>query len=529
MNQLLGRAALLAMLAMTACAPAATQTQSTTGGAVAPSEVRDEVQTLKVASGVMVGNPTPQSSRTNVYQFWPMYDNLTQFGPNYEVRPSVAEKWSVSADGLVWTFNLRKDMKWPTGDALTAEDAAFTMNEIADKKWPELSYLEGMTEAKAVDANTLEIRLKNKNAAIPNGGPYLWIIPKKYYQQVGFDGFVQKPMGSGPYELTSFQAANQMTYKKRAEPHAFRKPIANEIQIKLIPEVTQIINGLNTGEIDIAANVGLSGDQANALKKNGIVVTSKLNNSAQFALPQGSWELRDTPLKDKRVRMAMNYATNKDAMATGLFGGYAEPTGQLAVPGSDYADPSVKPYPYDVATAKKLLAEAGYPNGFKLAGGLDFSNGRGEQNLIIAFQADMKAIGIEFDLISNEESVFVDKAYGRRDLPKGDIWSGSNGEDNGFFTGVRTFYGCGKPVGGPDRSKLYCNPEWDKMMDAAYGEADPAKRRTMLQAANKIFRDDVPVVYTISKSVFLASTTKIRGVDIPTPNTFNFDAVYKVK
>ena len=528
MRPLLARLFAFAILLSVACAPASPS--ATPGGAApaAPAEQRDEQQVLRVAVGVMIGNPTPQASRTNLFQFWPLYDNLTSFGPNYEVRPWVAQRWSVSPDGLTWTFTIRSDMKFSNGDPLTSEDVAFSIQEILDKKWAQTSYLLNVTSVANPTPTTVELKLSAPNAAIPNGGPFIWILPKKYYQSIGFDAFVQKPMGSGPYELVSFQQANQIVYRKRAEPHAFRKPIATEIQFRLIPEAVQVINGLTQGEIDIAT-FGFSGDQANQLKQRGIVVTAQLNSSAQIAMPQGSYELRDTPLKDKRVRLAINYAVNKEAIATGLYGGYAEPTGQLAVPNTDYFDPSVKPIPYDVAMARRLLAEAGYPNGFRLPGGLDYSSGRGEQNMLLAFQADMKAIGIEFELIANEESVFVDKAYGRRELPKGDFWSGSNGEDNGFFTGIRTFYGCDKPVGAPRRAMLYCNPEWDRLMDAAYAEADVAKRRQIFLQANRVFREDVPVAYTVSRSQFFVYTPKIRGVDLPTPNAYHLDAVYKVK
>lgn len=517
----------LSVIALAACTPAPPAAQP--GAQVQPAEVRADNQVLNIAASGMIGNPTPQASRTQIYQFNPMYDALTTFGPNFEVKPWAATSWSVSADALTWTFKMRSDLKFSNGDPLTAEDAAFTLTEIFAKTWPQASYMAGLKEAKAPNPTTLEIVLSRPNAAIPNGAPFIWIVPKKYYESVGFDGFLAKPIGSGPYVLENFQTANRIHYKLRPDAHAFRKPIATEIIIRLIPEATQIMNGLSGGEIDIAASVGWNGDQANALKNSGMNLIVSPGASAQIAMPQGSYEGRDTPLKDKRVRQALNYALNKDAWVTGLYGGFAEPTGQLAQPDTPYSDPSVKPYPYDVAKAKQLLAEAGYPNGFKLPQGLDYSSGRNEQNMIVAFQADMKAIGVEFELIANEESVFVDKAYGRRNLPKGDFWSGSNNEDNGFFTGVRTFYGCDKPVGGHPGSRLYCNPVWDRLMDEAYGEPDPAKRHAIFLKANETFRNDVPAVFTVTKSSFNVSTSKIKGIDLPTPNFMMLDGVYKIK
>ncbi|GIW11872.1 MAG: hypothetical protein KatS3mg061_2929 [Dehalococcoidia bacterium] len=239
------RALIVLALSAVACAP------TTPTGApqvpTVPAEQWDEQQILRVAVGVMIGNPTPQASRTNLYQYWPLYDNLTTFGPQYEVRPWVAQRWEVSPDGLNWTFTLRSDVKFANGDPLTAEDVAFTINEIFEKRWPQVSYLGNVTEAVAVTPTVVRLRLSAPNAAIPNGGPFIWILPKKYYQAVGFDGFLAKPIGSGPYELVSFQQASQIIYRKRSEPHAFRTPIATEIQIRLIPETIQMINGLQQG------------------------------------------------------------------------------------------------------------------------------------------------------------------------------------------------------------------------------------------------------------------------------------------
>jgi len=377
MFQRLSALAIAAVFLASACSPAApTPAPSNNGGttsgssAPAPAEVRDENQVIKVGVTGLIGNPTPQSSSSNLFEFWPMYDSLTQFGANYEVKPSVAEKWDLSADGKTWTFTIRKDMKWPNGDPLTAEDVAFTMNTVNDKTWPQKAFFANVTSAKATSDTTVEFATKQQDMSVPNGGPYLWIVPKKYYESIGFDQFILKPMGSGPYEMTSFKAADNISFKKRTAEHAFRKPIANEISFKAIPENSQIIAGLRTGELDIASQVNFSGDQVDQLKAAGMNIYMALASVSSFPFVQGSYESRNTPLKDKRVRIALNYAIDKEAIAKTIYKGYSKPTGQVGVPGSLYWDDTVQPYPYDPAMAKKLLADAGYPNGFKLPMGM---------------------------------------------------------------------------------------------------------------------------------------------------------------
>ncbi|MFN8535057.1 MAG: ABC transporter substrate-binding protein [Dehalococcoidia bacterium] len=532
MKGLLLRLLTLGALATAACAPAApAPTQPTTGGAApaAPTEQRADQQLLKIGVSGLIGNPTPQSSSSNLYQFWPMYDNLTQFGANYEVKPSVAEKWTISDDAKTWTFSIRKDMKWPDGSALTAEDVAFTINEIVAKNWPQRAFIGFVTEAKVVDPATVEVLTKQEDASIPNAGPYLWIVPKAYYQSVGFDGFVQKPMGSGPYELTSFKVADTLSYKKRTAAHAFRKPVADEVIFRAIPESTQVVNGLTTGELDIAAQVNFTGDQIDQIKRNNLPIISNLSATGGAGLLQGVYEKHNTPLKDKRVRQAFNYAVDKQAIADGIYRGYAKPSGQLAVPGSLYWDDSVQPYPYDPAMAKRLLAEAGYPNGFKLPSGIDFTPGMTRPDLVIAIQGYLKAVGVEAEANSWELGVFVDKRYGRNNQTNGDISVGGSGDGNGFNSQARTFNGCGKPVGGNAESLGYCNPEWDRLMDAAFGEKDPVKRGQLMKQANKVFRDDVPVIFLTSNPIYVIHTPKTKAVELAMPLAYNFDSAYKIK
>jgi peptide/nickel transport system substrate-binding protein len=528
--------AVAASLLVTACAPTAqapapAPAGTTTSGssAPAPAEQRDENQVIRVGVTGLIGNPTPQSSSSNLFMFWPMYDSLTQFGANYEVKPSIAEKWDLSADGKTWTFTIRKDMKWPNGDPLTANDVAFTMNTINDKSWPQKAFFANVTGAKATSDTTVDFTTKQQDMSVPNGGPYMWVVPQKYYESIGFDAFVQTPMGSGPYEMTSFKAADSISFKKRTVDHAFRKPVATEISFKVIPDNGQIVAGLRTGEIDIAAQVNFSGDQVDQLKAAGLNVYSAISSVSSFPFVQGTYDRTNSPLKDIRVRQALNYAVDKEAIAKTIYKGYSKPTGQVAVPGSLYWDDSVQPYPYDVKKAKDLLAAAGYPNGFKLPLGMDYTAGMTLPDIIVAMKGYFNDVGVDVPMINNELGVFVDKAYGRNNTVKGDMWSGGTGDGNGFFVQNRTFTGCGRPVGGSPDALLYCNPEWDRLLDAAFAERDPVKRGDLMRQANKVFRDDVPVIFFLNNSGFIINTQKTKGIEIAMPLAYNFDSAYKIK
>lgn len=518
-----GRLGLALLLMLTACAPAAAPQP----GAPVPQETRAERQHLRVAVKGIFGNPTPQASATLHFVYYPLYDSLTKLSEGYQVKPWVAERWALQDNAAAWRFFLRRDMTWPDGTKLTAEDVAFTLDTVIKNRWPQLPYFENVTGARVVDDYTVDFLLRQPDMSIPAAANFLWLVPKKYFESVGFDGFVQKPMGSGPYELVSFRNTEGVHYRKRSQPHAFRKAIADEIVFTVIAENAQIINGLRTGEIDLAVDVNFTAEQANTLKQASMDVHVGLSTLQYIALPQGVNELRKTPFTDKRVRQALWYAINRQAIATTLFQGYAQPAISVAVPGTAYHDPTIALPPYDPARARQLLTEAGYPNGFRLPVGLGYTTAFNPQDVVVAIQSNLRDVGIEFTVVPNERAVAVDKAYGRNNLQKEDIWMGRQGDPLGFG-GNRTFFGCGKPVGDP--SALYwCNPEWDRLQDAALAERDPTRRAQLLRDANRLMREDAPVIPLYLPASFVVHSPKLAGLDFEGYSQISFDAAYRVK
>ncbi|MFN8533486.1 MAG: ABC transporter substrate-binding protein [Dehalococcoidia bacterium] len=511
---------LLSALLLAACTPTTTPAAPAPGAtAAATASGRAERQVLRVGTSSGPGNMTPQGGTFFPEFYAPLYDMLTEFGPGFVPRPAVAEKWDVSADGLTWTFNLRKDVKWPDGSALTADDIVYTMNTIFELKWPQTSLFGSVGETISVDPATVQIKTKVVDMAIPNNAASFRIIPKAYFSQVGFEGFVQKPVGSGPYELVEYKAGDIIRFKKRAQKHAFRNPPIDELIFRSIPDPAQQLNGLRTGELDmITGNFPV--DQLELLQRNGMQVIQAERTSSHVNFPYSTYEAKNSPLKDKRVREAINYAVDKETMSKAIFRGFNRPVGQMGTPGSPWWDDSVQPIPFNVARAKQLLSEAGYPNGFKVT--MDLQPGQIPQEMVLAVQSNLRDVGIDVELVQNEQAGFLDKYFAR--TQKGDLFPLVSGETNGFFQSLRNAYTC-TPPGGQGLG-IYCNQQVDKLLTDAFAERDATKRAQIFKEANRIMRADFPQLWLVTLNSANVLAPKVRGFTLVTPTQNTFDAIW---
>ena len=520
------RASALALLAvlLAACAPTSPPAPAAPApGAPAPVNERAERQVLRIGGSMFPSNPTPQGGTFFPQYFAPLYDTLTWFGPGFSIVPAVAERWDVSADGLTWTFTLRRDMRWPDGSALTAEDVKFTMDTIFELRWPQVALFTAVAETRVVDLSTVQFVTRGPDMAIPNNAAQLRIVPKAYFQSVGgFDGYLQKPVGSGPYELVEYKPGDITRYRKRAAKHAFRDPPLEEIVFRVIPDTSQLLNGLRLGEIDLVIG-NFAADQLEQAQRAGLELLNVEVSSSHINFPYSTYEAKNSPLQDKRVREALNYAVDKEAIARGVYKGFARPVGQMGTPGSPWWDDTVQPWPFNPQRAKQLLAEAGYASGFKVS--YDLQPAQLPQELVLAVQSNLRDVGVEMEIIQNDQATFLDKYFGR--VQKADLFPLVTGETNGFFQSMRNAYTCQTPVG-PGLG-IYCNPEFDKLVAEAYGERDAAKRAQLLKQANRLMRSDVPQLWLLTYNNNVLFSKKVRDLKLVTPTQFNFDSVWIAK
>src|SRR5438034_2777308 len=299
----------------------------------------------------------------NLTPFWMMYalhDALVKPMPGNQMAPSLAESWSESPDKLVYEFKLRQGVKFHNSDAFTAEDVKFSFDRA---KGAQLK--QKVKEVVVVDPHTVRIVL---NEPWPDfmtvygtlWSAAAWITPKAYFEKVGADGFKKQPIGLGPYKFVSMKPGIELVMEAN-EDYWRKVPSVKRIVFQSVPEATTRLAMLSRGEVDVAYL--LEGQLGESIRNDAKLKLVFSGGIGTFFLDFfDMWDAK-SPFADQRVRKAASLAIDRQALSDADTLGASKPNCNIVLKRFEYALP-IEPDPYDPARAKKLLAEAGYPNGF---------------------------------------------------------------------------------------------------------------------------------------------------------------------
>src|SRR3989475_1236102 len=292
-----------------------------------------------------------------------LHDALVRPLPGQKMGPSLAESWTESPDGLAYEFKLRRGLKFHNGEPFTAEDVKFTFLRYKGASAKLLH-----DRVKSVDIlDPLRVRFILDKPwpdfllfyATPATGA-AWIVPKKYIEKVGEEGFRRQSVGLGPYRVVRQTPGVELVLEAN-EQYWRKKPSIKTLVIKGVPDRTTRLGVLKTGEADIGYL--MVGVEASTIKTD-----SKLRLAR--VIPPASWWLDfpeqfnpKSPWHDRRVRLAATMAVDKQALNEAERLGFSRLTGSIIPSVMEFAL-RIEPYPYDPTHAKRLLVEAGYPNGF---------------------------------------------------------------------------------------------------------------------------------------------------------------------
>ncbi len=336
------------------------------GGEVAAQAQPDGQLTVafdaSIASTFLDPAETPGLGTPFVF-LYALHDALIKPLPGNDMAPCLAESWKESPDGLVYEFKLREGLRFHNGDPFTADDVKFSFQRY---KGASAKLLHDRVKAvEIVDPYRVRFVLNTPWPdflvfyATPATGA-AWVVPKKYIEKVGEDGFKRQPVGLGPYRFVRSNPGVEVVLEAN-EQYWRKKPSIKRVIIKGVPDRTTRLAMLKTGEADIGyLMVGLEAATIKADPKLRLA----------YVIPTATWWLEfpeqwnpKSPWHDRRVRLAANLAVDKQGINEAERMGLSRITGSMIPSIVDYAL-RLDPYPYDPTQAKRLLADAGYPNGF---------------------------------------------------------------------------------------------------------------------------------------------------------------------
>ena len=296
--------------------------------------------------------------------YYALHDALVKPMPGNSMAPCLAESWSVSPDGLVYEFVLRRGVKFHNGDPVTAGDVKFSFERYRGVSAKILK--DKVRQVQVVDPQRVRFQLKEPWPdfltfyATPATGA-AWIVPRGYVEKVGDEGFKKAPVGAGPYRFVSFTPGVELIVE--ANEQYWRKvPSVKRLVLKAVPDDVTRAAMLKRREIDIAYI--FRGAIAEDIRRTATLTLKPVRfYGEQWLLFTEQWDAK-SPWADRRVRLAVNHAIDRQAINESLSLGFSRLTGSIIPREFEYSWPA-SPHAYDPAKARQLLAEAGYPRGLE--------------------------------------------------------------------------------------------------------------------------------------------------------------------
>jgi len=457
---------------------------------------------------------------------------LVETGPDNITRPNLAESWEASDDLKTWTFHLRKGVKWSNGDDFNADDVVFNFTRWLDPKTgsSNLGLFNSMLEdtgekdkkgnpvkrmikgaVEKVDAHTVKLNLSSPTLAIPeNLYNYPTAIVHRNFEKEGGD-LSKNPVGTGPYALAKFKVGEIAVIQKRKEPYWGGEVFLDEIRfIDLGQDAGAYLAAIASKQVDALYEIDLTTLEA-AKNIPGIKVVSI--PSTQTGVIR--MKVTEKPFDDVRVRKAVQKCCDTqrqlDIAHQGL--GILGEHHHVATIHPEYF--KLPPVKQDIAGAKKLLKEAGYPDGIELTCNVGNTNGVWEQNSVTVLKEDAAKAGINIKI-----NVMPSAQYW-------DVWTKAPLSLTSWTHRPLAVMvlGLAYRAGVPWNESSYNNPAFDKALAEAEATVDVESRRAKMEKVQKILQDDAVMVQPFFRSVFTAAAENVVGFEMHPTRYYRFHKV----
>ncbi len=428
-------------------------------------------------------------------------ERLVDFDPDGKIVAGLASAWKAISP-TVWEFKLRPNVRFHNGEPFDGEAVKFSIERSATHpKSLSKAYVNLVKEVRVVDPLTVQIITSQPAPDQLENLTSIPILPPKYAKEVGDDGIGKRAVGTGPYKFVEWVRDDHVSLV-RNEEYWGPKPPAVRVTIRPIPEGATRVAALLAGEVDVVEGIPIP-DIPRVAKTKGVKVLSKPGPRLIFLAmdsfrdrggrhPEGTPGIpagQPNPFKDRRVRQAVYAAVNSKEIVEKVMEGHAFPADQILAPFMFGFNPAVRRPAYDPSRAKRLLAEAGYPNGFDVV--LDVPTDRyvNDKEVGLALVGMLQRVGIRVTLNGMPRAIFFPKLRNFE----------TSFEMSGWLTLISSINytaldGCvdpKKPGYGRANYSRYCNPEMDRLIDIMNTSMDPAQRKQVFFKAAELNRDDV--------------------------------------
>ncbi len=406
-----------------------------------------------------------------------LHDAMIKPMPGQPAAPGLAESWSVSKDGLVYEFVVRKGARFHNGDPVTAEDVKFSFERYRGTASRTLK--ERVAAVDAPDPSRVRFRLKQPwpdfltfYASATGAG---WIVPKKYVEKVGDEGFKKAPVGAGPYKFVSFNPGVELVVE--AFDQYWRKtPSVKRLVFRVISDEATRLAALKRGEVDIVYSV--RGELAEELQRTpGLTLKPTVIQGTFWVYFPDQWDSK-SPWHDRRLRLATSLAIDRPSINQALTLGHSRINGSIIPSTFDFFWPPPPPV-FNATRAKQLLAEAGYPNGFDAG---EYFCDSSYANLGEAVANNLQAVGIRVKLRPIERAAFF-SGYSEKKFKN--LIQGASGAFGNAATRLEAFVANGGAY-------VYGSyPDLDGLFQEQAGEMDRKRREAVLHRMQQLIHEKI--------------------------------------
>ena len=477
-------------------------------GRAATAQPATPALTIAVSAPVTSMDPHYHNLTPNLALARHVFGGLTDTDDRAKVVPGLAESWRLG-DERTGEFKLRADARFHDGTPFTAEDVAFTLDRVPKVPNSPASYsiyTRAVTGVEVVDPHTVRLRTDAVYPLLPNDLSQIMMLSRTVHAGAATEDFNsgKAAIGTGPYKLVSYRPGDRVELE-RNDAYWGTKPLWGRVTTRIISNNASRTAALLSGDVAFIDNVPTT--DAAKLRTDARVRLSEIvglrivylaldqsrDGPTPFVTGPGGEALAKNPLRDRRVRQALSVAINRPAIADRIMEGAAVPAGQFLPAGSFGYVPGLDAPKFDTAQAKALLAEAGFPNGFRVT--LHGPNDRyiNDASIIQSIGQMWTRAGVQTTVEPSPWTTFVGRAS-KQELSAFLVgWGSATGEGTNPLRSLVATVDTGRGFGVANRGR-YANPEVDTVLVRALATADDAQREPLVQEATRRAMEDVGVI-----------------------------------